>query len=176
MLSLASLDKTAIGPVVFLPLRQTKSTLFAKRLLRLYSAGVVEIKGNAKMLPRPPHISLRQDHMTAKLWHVPSSGTRARPSPDLQQAVFNVNCEFWPIMSLHDEGSTGVRWLATSLLNHLVVRPSGGEVFARAHATPRLGQARFLRYGVLCRTVEIVRRFPNYQEKCGLWSGGRLCG
>ena len=110
MLSLASFDRTAIGPVVSILLRQTKPILFAKPPLGLYSPAVVEIKGKAKML--------------------------ARILPDI----------------------------------------SLGEAFGRTHAAPRLWHARFSRFGALCRTVKIMRRVPNCQEKCGLWLGGRRCG
>jgi hypothetical protein len=60
-LSLASFNRTAIGPVVSILLRRTKPILFAKPLLGLYSPAVVEIKGNAKMLARSfPHIISRR--------------------------------------------------------------------------------------------------------------------
>jgi hypothetical protein len=76
MLSLASFDRTAIGPVVSILWRQTKPNLFAKPLLGLYSPAVVEIKGNAKMLARIlPHISLKHDHTRVKLRSVPSPGS-----------------------------------------------------------------------------------------------------
>jgi len=76
MLSLASFDRTAIGPVVSILLRQTKPILFAKPPLGLYSPAVVEIKGNAKMLARIlPQISLKHNHRMVKLRRMPSPGS-----------------------------------------------------------------------------------------------------
>ena len=77
-LSLASFNRTAIGPVVSILLRRTKPILFAKPLLGLYSPAVVEIKGNAKRFARSfPHISLGEVF------------DRTHAAPRLGQATFS---------------------------------------------------------------------------------------